>query len=196
MNSHFMTLILTLVLMAACGPNKDGHNYPKNFASLPTDRKMEYIVDNHSPQEVAQIVCEAVMGESDAGNIDLPQARDYVYSHYNTEQIITFETECEAFADSLPLADKVKFARKSATEDMEHYAYELGLAYVGSIREKGKSVDDVEQEIKELGAECKGDPDFYRRFMKGFKAVLENDRGRDLDEKIYLHFISYPDNIK
>lgn len=187
---------LFLLLIASCGSEEQSTKMPSSYKSLTTEKKMEYLLKNNSPEEVGRIVCEAALGKSKDGLMDLQVARDYAYSHYNENQIIQFEQASAKYEESLPLNEKKRFATLSGTEDLSEVAYGLGLGYVATIRENHKKIPEIEQELKALRQECNNDRAFYKRFMKGFKFVLRADRHRDLDEKVYLHFISYPDSIQ
>lgn len=187
-------LALLLFLPVACGGNKD--RFPDNFKSLSTEDKMEYLMANMSPDSVARYVCDAAMGKVYNSRIELQQARAYAYEHYNEDEQVAFEAECALYEEALPLHEKVRFAKLAATEDPDVYAYELGLSYIGSIRENHKTAAQIDDELKKLIKECQYDPDFYKRFMKGFKTALQLDRHHDLDDRIYTQFISYPDSIK
>lgn len=187
---------VALLFMISCTKNEVTASMPKDFNSLSTDDKMAYLMESMAPDSLAAFLCEAAMGKVHNVRIELPQARVYVYDHYNEDQIVEFESEIALYEKSLPLHDKVKFSKLTATEDPERYSYELGLGYVGYIRENKKSPQEVDDELAKLKSECRYDTAFYTRFMKGFKLALEYDRFHDLDEKIYQQFIIYPDSIQ
>lgn len=189
-------MALSVLVTAACGSRNGADGDWSEFNSKSIEGKMKYLTSEMSPEEVAIFVCDASIGKKGNARVSLPEARDYLYSHYTQEQIEEFEIACGNYVFDLPLHEKVRYAKADATENIDAYAYELGLGYVGAIRENKKDVSSVKEELKLLQAECKTDRDFYRRFMKGFKLALENDRHRDLDEKIYLNFITYPDTLK
>ena len=170
-------------------------SFPGDFKSLPTDKKMEYLMANMRPDSVALYICDAAMGKKYDSRIELAEAKAYAYDHYNEEQILAFEQACSDYKEDLPLNEKVKFIKLEAAEDPDMYSYELGLKYIGKIREDKKDIKQVEEELDKLMKECQTDKDFYKRFMKGFKTALDYDRHHDLDDKIYLKFISYPDSI-
>ena len=187
-------LVLFLAFFSCSGGNSD--KLPANFRTLSTADKMEYLMANMSPDSVARYVCDAAMGKVYNSRIELQEARAYAFEHYNEDEQVAFETEFALYEEALPLHEKVKFAKLAATEDPDVYSYELGLKYVGSIREEGKDATTINDELGKLRKECKTDPEFYKRFMKGFKLALEYDRGHDLDDNIYKQFISYPDFVQ
>ena len=51
--------------------------------------------------------------------------------------------------------------------------------------------DDVERELAEFRKACGADSATYRRFIVGFKTVLNVDRGVDVPRDIYNRFINY-----
>lgn len=189
-------LLLTILLsLGACSDKKDKSVLPDNFNNLSTNDKMAYLMKEMQPDTLAGFICNVAMGKVHNVRIELQQARAYAYEHYNEDQLIDFEEEFSRYEKALPLHDKVKFSKLAALEDPDKYSYELGLSYVSAIREDGKSIKDVSEELEKLQNECKTDPDFYKRFMTGFKLALEYDRSHDLDDNIYLKFITYPDSI-
>lgn len=190
-----MPSLLLAIFLIACSKG-DKSNLPENFKSLSTDDKMAFLMDHMTPDSLARFLCNSAMGKVYNSRIELQPAMAYAYEHYNEDDQVAFALACEEYQQSLPLHEKVKFAKLAATEDPDIMSYELGLAYVGDIRENHKDVAQVTEEIDKLTKECRSDPDFYKRFMKGFKTALRLDRHRDLDDKIYLKFISYPDSIK
>ena len=135
------------------------------------------------------------MGKVYGARIELQEATLYAFEHYKEDQLVDFVEATKRYEEQLPLHDKVKFVKLSAMEDPDRYSYELGLAYVGNIREEKKTTKQVKDELDAFKRECKYDPEFYKRFMKGFKIALKADRHRDLDDKIYLSFINYQDSI-
>lgn len=188
-------LFLVFLASGCSGHSGSESGLPSNFKNLSTEDKMAYLMSNLTPDSAARYVCEASMGKIYNSRMELQQARNYVYENCSQEQIGQFESAIEAYEEELPLHERVRFSKLAAVENPDIYSYELGLQYVGSIREFNKSVEDVDQELGKLRKECQADPDFYRRFIIGFKKALELDHGRDLNEKIYQKFIHYSDNI-
>ena len=50
------------------------------------------------------------------------------------------------------------------------------------------NLNDVEKELKAFEKACGNDTAMYRRFMIGFRTVLEVDHGKDVPEEIYSRF--------
>lgn len=187
--------IACLMLFAACTGEDKAENMPGNFKSLPAEGKMEYLMANLTPDSVARFICNASMGKVYNSRIELQPSLMYAYDHYSEEDLVTFQEALNEFEQSLPLHEKVKFAKLSAMDDPDMLSYGLGLEYVGAIREDKKDNKTVREELKKLRTECLSDPEFFARFMKGFKTALEYDRHHDLDDRIYTEFITYPDSI-
>lgn len=190
----FISLVAGVCLMSCS--KSDGVNLPSNFKSLSTEDKMEYLMAEMPADSVARFICNSAMGKIYNSRIELQPAMSYAYEHYSEEDQVKFEMEMANYESELPLHEKVKFSKLAALEDPDMYSYELGLQYVSSIREENKTIEQVSDELAKLRKECQSDPDFYKRFMKGFKTALTYDRHHDLDDKIYRKFITYPDNIK
>lgn len=193
-NRGCLCIVALMLLLSACGRG-DGNGLPSNFKSLSTGDKMEFLMANCSPDSVARFICNAAMGKVHNARIELKPAMVYAYEHYNEEDQVLFEQELDIYEMNLPLNEKVRFSKLRAVEDPDVFSYQLGLEFVNIIRENKMTPEEVEREIGLLKKECKFDPDFYKRFMTGFKTALSIDRGHDLDEKIYRKFINYPDTI-
>lgn len=183
-----------LVLMSACSRG-DGANLPDNFKNLSTEDQMDYLMANVAADSVARFVCNAAMGKVHNAPMELQPAVSYAYEKYNEDDLVKFQMALQQFQDESPLNERVRLTKLLGVEDLDQYGYNLGLSYVGSIRVEQKDVAQIDKELELLRKECKTDPDFYKRFMKGFKTALEYDRHHDLDDKIYVKFISYPDSI-
>lgn len=188
--------VLMSVLIASCSGNGDSTNLPANFKSLSDNDKMEYLMENLPPDSVARYIANASMGKIYNSRIELQPSMMYAYEHYSEDDLVLFQEALNDYEDSLPLHEKVRFSKLSGIDDPDIFSYELGLAYVGYIRENGLDTQGVAEELRKLRTECAADPDFYKRFMKGFKTALEYDRHHDLDDKIYKEFITYPDSIQ
>ena len=175
---------------------KEEANLPSSFSSLSTDEKMEYLMKNLPPDSVAIFICDAAMGKNNDSRIELGEAVAYAYNNYKEADQITFDEAFNRYGEKLPLYEKNKFYNLANLMDPDVFGYEIGLKYVGTIREESKTVKEVKEEVDRFMKECKNDPETYKRFMKGFKEALQYDRGHDLDEQIYTQFISYPDTIQ
>lgn len=178
--------------------NKSSSKFPDNFSSLSTEKKMEFLMANMSPDSVAYYIIDAAMGKNNSARIELDPAIAYAYDNYKEDDMVAFTLAFSEYEKKIPLHEKVKFSKLYTTTEMdpEAYGYDVGLRYVGVIREEGLQPKQVKEELDRFAKACKIDPDFYKKFMKGFKYALKYDRGRDLDERIYTEFISYPDSIQ
>lgn len=181
---------LGLCLSACAGGDKNGGDgFPDGFGSLRDSAKVEYVMKNASPDSVARFICDASLGKVEGVRIDtLAVAAAYAYEHYNDSSLIVFSREFDDYSSNLPLDEKMKIYSMAGKIDPQRLGYELGLEYVGHIRENRMSVDDIRKEIDEFKKACANDSDTYIRFMKGFKTVLRVDHGKDLSEEIYKAF--------
>lgn len=197
MNRSFVGFVFAFVLLLAisCSRN-DGTKIPDNFKNLSTEDQMEYLMANLPPDSVARFICNAAMGKVYNARVELQPAMAYAYEKYDEDDLVKFQMAMEQYEDELPLHQKVRITKLLGIEDFDQYGYDLGLSYVGTIRVEQKDIKQISEELAGLQKECKADPDFYARFMKGFKTALQYDRHHDLDDKIYIKFISYPDSLK
>lgn len=191
-----MLLAFVMALLCACkGEEKNSDALPENFSVLSIEDKMKLLEKNSSPEETAERVCDIAMGKVRNARIELSQAIVYVYEHYDQKDRIRFLKACDNYQAALPIYDKAKYYKLKGENDPDRYGFILGMEYLREIRSEKKTVQTIEEEIDRLMRECRFDPDFYRRFIKGFKTVLEEDSVGDLDEEIYNKFIIYPDTI-
>lgn len=188
-------LVAALLVLGACGKKDNGLRVPENFDTMTNEQKMQVLMEEKKPDSLALYICKLAMGEVPGASIQLDQAQLYAVEHFPEEDLIPFMEEMKKYEYSLPLYKKVKFVKMAGMEDPDLYSYELGLSYVGTIRDDKKDRDRVKQELDDFKKACKTDREFYKRFMKGFKLALEEDRHRDLDDKIYIEFINYQDSI-
>lgn len=188
-------LAISLLLLGAGCSKKSAVNIPDNFKTLSTDDQMAFLMSQVTPDSVAKFICNAAMGKVYNVRMELQPALLYAYDKYNEDDLVKFELALEQFQDGLPLHEKVRITKLLGIQDPDQYSYDLGLSYVGMIRVERKNIKEISEELAKLQKECQTDPDFYKRFMKGFKTALNYDRHHDLDDNIYLKFISYPDSL-
>lgn len=195
--SRMAVLAMVVIAVAVSGcKKKEIANLPNTFNSLSTEEKMEYLIKKLPPDSVALFICEASMGKKYDSRIELGEAVNYAYTHYNDSTMVIFDDALNQYGDRLPLNERAKFFKLINISDPDMLAYELGLKFVGTIRENDMDVKTVKEELDRFMKESEAEPDTYKRFIKGFKNALEYDRGHDLDEKIYKTFITYPDSIQ
>lgn len=192
---HLLYIFTAILFIASCSKDKENLLVPENFNSMNTEKKMEYIMKDRQPDSVALFISDIAMGKVKGASIDMSEAQLYVTEHYNEDDLVMFVEAVKKYENALPLDQKMKFVKLGGMEDPELYSYELGLSYVGTIREDKKDAKHIKKELEALKKASDSDPEFYKRFMKGFKLALKEDRGRDLDEKIFLEFINYQDSI-
>lgn len=200
-NTHrtALAILAAVVLIGLAGAScskKNKNGLPDNFATLPPEGQMAYLIESMPLDSVARFICETAMGKAGDARIELQPAVEYAFGNLPEDSAAVFWNALMAYKLELPLNEQVRLTKLMGFEDMEQYGYDLGLSYVGEIRVEQKDINTISEELSSLQQECKSDPEFYKRFMKGFKTALEYDRHHDLDDKIYLKFISYPDSLK
>lgn len=183
--------VFCVILCGCSGRGKgDGNGVPDNFGTIGDAGRMAYMMRTVAPDSVARFLCDASLGRLEWARIDsVPAAALYVYEHYNDDvKVGEFNDEFDRYMASLPLKDKMRMYLLSGKSSLESVGYDLGLEYVGNIREKGLKVKDVDGEIADFRKACGDDKETYNRFVKGFKTVLTLDHGHDLPEDIYRKF--------
>ncbi len=179
--------------VTSCGSKKGSDEVaPENLSNLPDTAKVAYMMRTVSPDSVARYICDASLGRYPQARIDtFAIATAYAYQNYADTCLIAFSQELDYYSANLPLPEKMKIYSMGGQSNPQGLGYEMGLEYVNYIRENKMSVDDVKREINAFKGACGEDSLTYIRFIKGFKTVLNADRGKDLPEQIYTVFINY-----
>jgi len=187
-------LLIMLVSVAAfcsCGSKHDAEDFPENFDKIGDAGRVAYMMEHVGADSVARFICDAALGKVKGAKIDtITIATLYAYENYKNEDLASFSDAFDNYSANLPLSEKMKIYSMSGKTDPQGLGYQLGLEYVNSIRMKRMSGQDVEREIIEFKKACGSDKDTYRRFVKGFKTVLQLDRGNDLPQEVYDRFIN------
>lgn len=182
------------LLLAGCGGKTETaeRRFPADFNSRDDVSKVEYMMQQVSPDSVARFICDGALGKIDGVTIDtIAVAVAYAYEHYNDSTLMNFSREFDDYSSNLDLPDKMRIYLMAGLSDPKRLGYELGLEYVDHIREDSMKVAEVKKEIEAFKEACAEDSVTYVRFLKGFKTVLRLDHGRDLPEEIYTAFIDY-----
>lgn len=182
-----------LCLAAACSGKGGNGNFPDNFDKIGDAGRVAYVMEQTSPDSVARFICDAALGKVEGVKIDSIQiATLYAYEHYKDNDLASFSNTLDSYSAALPLKEKMKLYVLLGEVDAQQLGYQLGLEYVNNIRSKKMTADEVSAELKEFKKACGADHDTYRRFVKGFKVVLEKEHGgaRGVDNDIYNRFIN------
>ena len=184
--------VATLLIGGSACKRKGHADLPSDFEEKTDAQKVEWLMKETTPDSVARFICKAAVGQNEDATIkSLADASLYAYEHYTGENLAKFQIAYDDFVSTLPLAPKMKLLYQAGQLDPIGLGYQLGLEYVGQIREQKKSVQDIESEIAEFRRACGKDHDTYDRFITGFHTALEADRGQDLSEEVYRRFINY-----
>lgn len=181
----------TLLIPLACRKSDANGDFPENFQSMSDEKKVEFLMGQQTPDSVARFIYNASLGKIPEVNLDLNTAYFYAVENYKGQDLEQFMAEYDNRRDDLPLIDKMNFYYKEGMIDSLSVGLQLGLGYVGSIRDNRKTVKEIKDEILSFKRACNSDTATYNNFIKGLHYALKNDRGKDLDEKIYLEFINF-----
>lgn len=184
-----MALCGAVVSVCSCGGKNGSGDFPDNFGTIGDAGRVSYMMKNVTPDSVARFICDAALGKVEGARIDsLPTATLYAYEHYKNTDLASFAAQYDAYSQSLPLEEKMKLYALAGSYDPQQLGYQLGLEYVGNIRSKKMTADQVAAELKEFKKACGNDHDTYKRFVKGFKVVLELEKGNGISGDIYSRF--------
>lgn len=193
MRKIFTAVPLIMLLVAGCGKKDNGgEGFPSDFNTKGDQYRVAYMMERVSPDSVARFICNAALGKVEGARIDsLSLATLYAYENYKDSALIQFSDAYIQFESAQSLPDKMRLYVMAGDHDPQGLGYELGLEYVSNIREDKKTIAEVENEIREFKKACGADTTTYRRFLIGFKTVLDLDRDKDLEKGIYNHFINF-----
>lgn len=181
---------LTTALVACGGDKKSSGGFPANFSKIGDQGRVEYMLRKVSPDSLARFIIYSTLGRVEGSRIDtLAIATNYAYERLKGDALDKFGAEYDNVINSLSLGDKMHIYANAGTEDPQGLGYRLGLEYVSSIRDNRKSVADIEKELQEFRKACAADTATYRRFIIGFRTVLQVDSGKDLPRDVYNRFI-------
>lgn len=145
-----------------------------------------------SPDSVARFICDAALGKIKGVKIDtIGLAVLQAYENYRDSDLVKFSETFDTYGKAQPLPDKMKLLMLSGQNDPQGLGYQLGLEYVGDLREKKMTVEQAVKEVEALRKACGDDTATFVRFLKGFQTVLRIDHGKDLSEELYQKFINY-----
>lgn len=186
-----IALIVLVITITSCGKKNSDNNgpYPANFASLGDTGRVAYVMKNAEPDSVARFIIRGALGELPGARIDsLGIVTNYVYSAYDPEKQVIFGEEYDRFIGALPLAKQMKIYSIAGEADAQGLGYELGLNYMSQIRDRNMTAEEVSRDIEEFRKACGSDTVTYKRFMIGFKTVLQNDKDIDVNSEIYRKY--------
>lgn len=188
MSRKFLFAVAALsVVFVGCGSKNGGGDFPSDFYEKNDAAKMTYMIKNVEPDSVARFLCNAALGRIKGVSIDtLATANLYCLEHYRGENLDIYSREFDDYKATLPLAYKMKIEKMNGTYDDDALGYQLGLEYVGYIREHKLQTKEIDKELSQLRKQV--DNETFEKFMTGFRVALENDRGKDLPENVYMRY--------
>ncbi len=191
--SYAAAALLAITALCGCKNGNDrASGLPENFATIGDAGRVQYVASRVAPDSLARFIIYGALGRNPGAPIDsIAIATNFAYERLKGDDLDKFSGEYDAVVEGLPLGDKMKIYKLGGSEDPQGLGYRLGLEYMTSIRDGNKSVADIERELKEFKKVCGQDTAMYRRFLIGFRTVLEVDRGTDVSEEIYNKFVNY-----
>lgn len=187
-----LTVIMMMAAVVSCGRKTESEGQlPTDFSAMGDQQKVAWMMQHVPADSVARFICDASLGKIEGIKIDtLAMATLYAYEHYRESDLAMFSDAYDNRVAELSLPDKMKMYAMAGEIDPQALGYELGLEYVGSIRDNHKSADEVTEELKAFKTACGEDTTTYRRFIIGFKTVLRVDSGKDISREVYNRFIN------
>lgn len=185
---------MAVTLTACSGNSGDGNNgIGPEFLNMTDQQRVAKMMEMTTPDSVARFIIDASLGKVKNAKIDtLALAPLYAYENYKGDDLVNFSQEFDDYSASLNLSDKMKIYAMLAKVDADQMGYQLGLEYVGYIRQHQMNAKQVAAEIQEFRKACGDDKDTYSRFVKGFKAALDSDKGVDISKEVYEQFKNMP----
>lgn len=193
----YAAAVTFLILLSGCGKEekKVEAGFPSDFNNRTDAEKVAYVMRTSTPDSVARFVMESALGRKKGIIIDtLAIAELYVYSNYNSEKQLIYAEESSRIKEGLTLAEQMYLFKKGSTESPVMFGLNLGLTYLGRIREHNMMAKEVEKEIADFKKMCGDDTTTYRRFVTGFTEALRQDKDKDVKREIYDRFINMKNN--
>lgn len=188
-------LFVTAIVLALCSCGSGGkggaNGLPENFDRMSDNQRVAALMKIITPDSLAHLLVDASLGRMEGVRIDtLAMATLYAYEQYHGDDLNKFSQEFDDYCQSQSLADKMRLYAMTGKVDPQQMGFQLGLEYVGYIRDNQISEKQIDEELAAFKKACASDPDTYERFLKGFKTVLEVDKGKDLPANIYQKYIN------
>lgn len=195
MNVKTLTVLFAILLplLIGCGRGKGSHNaYPDDFKTMGDSSKIDWLAGKIPADSLARFILYSALGRNGDIRIDsLAIATNHAYEILSGDDLDLFSAQYDSTVESLPLDDKMQVYMLAGSEDPQKLGYKLGLEYMGCVRDGHKSVGEVEKELASFKKACGSDTATYRRFLIGFRTVLEVDKGKDVPQAIYEKFHNY-----
>ncbi len=191
MKRLIIPLCFVAALLSGCRSKSDtGQNaFPEGFMTQSDSQRVAFIMANATPDSTARFIINAALGKVKGAKIDtLATATLYAYEHYRDQELSIFSDAFDGYMSSLPLGEKMKVYLMSGKSDPQNLGLQLGLEYVSNIREGSKTVKEIDSELAAFKDACAEDSATYKRFVKGFKAALKADQGKDLAPDVYERY--------
>ena len=196
MKNLILPLCFGAAFLCSCNSNSNSSRspFPEDFLTQSDSRRVAFIMANATPDSTARFIINAALGKVDGARIDtFPMATLYAYEHYRDNDLSAFSDAFDSHMASLPLEDKMKVYVMSGKSDPQNLGLQLGLEYVGNIREGSKTIEEIDTELEAFRNACAEDSATYKRFVKGFKAALKADQGKDLDPEVFNRYSNMED---
>lgn len=180
------------MMMGACGKKESVEvDEMAKFKDMTDIQRAEYLMHQMPPDSLAQSFINSVLGRSEYKFDTIANVYLYYLENLKNDSASQFTQEYDTYIQTLPLADKLKVYKATASEDETKLGYKLGLEYVSVIRENNMTSQQVEKELQAFRQVCDTDTSMYKRVIKGFQVALEADRGKDVSSEIYNRFRNY-----
>lgn len=187
--------VLLLTILAGCKGSGNGGNgdFPSEFNNRSDEEKIAYMMEAVEPDSVARFIVNSALGQiPDVTLRSVSVAYNYAYQHYQNQgdNQTKFIVEFDNIQNDLPLDSKMKIMKAAGQEDPMGLGLRLGLDYFEQLRDKKMTLSDVDKDIAAFKRACRNDTAMYVRFVKGFKAALNTDRGSSVDRAVYQKYSS------
>ncbi|MBD5291068.1 MAG: hypothetical protein HDS24_03200 [Bacteroides sp.] len=186
----FLSVVLAATSMTSCSRSaKSSDSFPKELIAASDQARLDYVMKSCSPDSLARFIIYSALGKNGEVRIDtFALATNYVYEHLKDQDAVAFSSVYDDLIERLPLPEKMRIYALAGSEDPQGLGYRLGLEYLASIREGGKSAADIDREMEALKNACADDTMTYHRFIIGFRTVLNVDSGKGIPAEIYRKY--------
>ena len=192
-----LALMVVFFIVACSGSGRGGNgDFPRDLAERSDEQQVAYMMEAVSPDSVARfIVYSSLSNDADVHLKSLSAAYNYAYQHYQKmgDSQEKFILEFDQFSNELPLDERMRLMKAVGQEDALGLGLKLGLEYFKALRDKKMTLQEVDREIAAFKKACGNDTATYVRFVKGFKAALNTDRGKSVDHAVYVKYSQYPE---
>ncbi|MCH5224127.1 MAG: hypothetical protein J1E82_08800 [Muribaculaceae bacterium] len=163
---------LSLLLIPFISCNKNNRlNLPEDFSSYSDSAKVDWLLNNHKPAMVAEVLCEEGAGMDSSLNFkDFRATVNVIYNLYDETQKKEFGTSMNDYAASLPNKEKMRLYVAGSGFNGYNLGYAYGVDFLNQADES--NIGEIQEDYEALKEIYPDNSQLTNNFIKGLNAAL------------------------